>query len=64
MSVTLEQMNAMDFDIFVENFCNIIEHSALVSAALWTKRPFSSVQHVLKEINSIVQSLPTEGEFS
>jgi 2-oxo-4-hydroxy-4-carboxy--5-ureidoimidazoline (OHCU) decarboxylase len=62
MSVTLEEINSMDFDIFVEKFGNVIEHSALVSAALWTKRPFSSVQNVLKEINAIVQSLPSEGE--
>ena len=56
-------MNEMDFDVFVEKFGNIIEHSALVSAALWTRRPFSSIQHVLDEIAGIVQSLPHDGKL-
>jgi 2-oxo-4-hydroxy-4-carboxy-5-ureidoimidazoline decarboxylase len=63
MSLTLSDMNEMDFDIFVEKFGNIIEHSALVSAALWTRRPFSSIQHILEEISGIVQSLPDDGKL-
>ena len=63
MSSTLSDMNEMDFDVFVEKFGNIIEHSALVSAALWTRRPFSSIQHVLDEIAGIVQSLPHDGKL-
>jgi hypothetical protein len=63
MSVTLSDMNEMDFDIFVEKFGNIIEHSALVSAALWTRRPFASIQGVLDEIAGIVQSLPDDGKL-
>jgi 2-oxo-4-hydroxy-4-carboxy--5-ureidoimidazoline (OHCU) decarboxylase len=53
----------MDFDVFVETFGNVIEHSALVTAALWTKRPFSSLQNVVDQINAIVDTLPTDGEL-
>jgi hypothetical protein len=63
MSITLSEMNAMDFDVFVETFGNVIEHSALVTAALWTKRPFSSLQNVVDQINAIVHTLPTDGEL-
>ena len=61
MPITLDAMNAMDFDEFIETFGNIIEHSALVTAALWTKRPFVSLQHVLNDVAEIVDTLPTEG---
>jgi 2-oxo-4-hydroxy-4-carboxy--5-ureidoimidazoline (OHCU) decarboxylase len=44
MVITVEAVNVMDFDDFVETFGNIVEHSALLSAALWTRRPFTSVQ--------------------
>jgi hypothetical protein len=63
MPITLSEMNAMDFDVFVETFGNVIEHSALVTAALWTKRPFSSLQNVVDQINAIVDTLPTDGEL-
>lgn len=52
------------FHLRKENFHfegNIIEHSALVTAALWTKKPFVSVQHVLNKVAQIVDALPTEG---
>ena len=63
MSITLSEMNAMDFDVFVEKFGNVIEHSALVAAALWTRRPFFSVKNVFDEIDKIVESLPLDGKF-
>jgi 2-oxo-4-hydroxy-4-carboxy--5-ureidoimidazoline (OHCU) decarboxylase len=64
MAITLEEMNSMDFDVFLEKFGNIIEHGSIVVAALWTKRPFASVQHVLNETWDIVDSLPIEGKWS
>ena len=63
MPITLDEMNSMDFDAFLEVFGNIIEHGSLVIAALWTKRPFASAQHVLDETWQVVNSLPLEGRI-
>jgi len=63
MSITIDTMNAMDFDIFVEMFGNIMEHCYLITAALWTKRPFRSVSHILDQIDEVIRELPDSGIF-
>jgi 2-oxo-4-hydroxy-4-carboxy--5-ureidoimidazoline (OHCU) decarboxylase len=63
MALTLGDMNLMDFDLFVETFGNIMEHSSLITAALWTRRPFVSLSHALEEIEDIVAQLPSSGTF-
>jgi len=44
--LTLEQINALGLDAFVEHLGSVFEHSPWFAEATWTKRPFTDLPHL------------------
>ena len=57
--LTLEDINSLDFDEFVNYFCNIIEDCPFVAGRLWKLRPFRSVDNFVSKAMEIVQMIHT-----
>ncbi|XP_066281961.1 2-oxo-4-hydroxy-4-carboxy-5-ureidoimidazoline decarboxylase-like [Branchiostoma lanceolatum] len=57
-----EVLNKLNFEEFVEKLGNIVEKSPMVAAAVWSKRPFCSLQDVHKAIGDFIDGLPIYGK--
>ena len=57
----LADLNCMNFEEFTDHLKNVIEHCPVLAAALWTERPFNSVNHMVSEMTKIVSALPISG---
>ena len=60
----LADLNCMDFEKFTDHLNNVIEHCPVLAAALWTQRPFNSVNHMVSEMAKIVSALPLSGTYN
>lgn len=60
----IEKVNSMDFGEFVDVFGNVIERCPLIAAAVWSQRPFSSLEDLEKHFFAIVDALPQSGKAS
>ncbi|XP_078697147.1 2-oxo-4-hydroxy-4-carboxy-5-ureidoimidazoline decarboxylase-like [Branchiostoma floridae x Branchiostoma belcheri] len=56
------ELNKLDFEEFVEKLGNIVEKSPVVAAAVWSKRPFYSLQDVHKAACDFIDGLPMNGK--
>lgn len=59
--LTLNQVNSLSFEDFLQHFGNIIEHCPLLAAVLWKRGPFVSIEHFVGEAAQIVYSWPISG---
>lgn len=60
--LSIQQVNAMDYDDFIARFGNVIEHCALCAAAIWRHRPFQSIEELHSRICSFLHQLPASGK--
>lgn len=58
----ISAVNALPFEDFVDVFGNVVEKCPLVSAAVWTRRPFVSLADLEAAINQFIDALPESGE--
>ncbi|XP_020368790.1 2-oxo-4-hydroxy-4-carboxy-5-ureidoimidazoline decarboxylase [Rhincodon typus] len=58
----MQVVNSMNYEQFVDVFGNVIEKCPLIAAAVWTKRPFSSVSALEKSFGDFIDSLPRSGK--
>ena len=61
--LTITEVNELDFEIFIQKFGNVIEHCPVLAGGLWKHRPFRSLEHLLSEMEKIVQALPDSGKI-
>ena len=54
----LQDINSQEYHTFVESFSNIVEHSPLIAGALWSLKPFKSVDHFVLETRKTINSMP------
>ncbi|XP_076048060.1 2-oxo-4-hydroxy-4-carboxy-5-ureidoimidazoline decarboxylase-like [Oratosquilla oratoria] len=60
--LTIEEVNRMDYEAFVQTFGNVVEHGTIISAAIWKFRPFDNVKHLHDTICDFIALLPTSGK--
>ncbi|XP_040278545.1 putative 2-oxo-4-hydroxy-4-carboxy-5-ureidoimidazoline decarboxylase [Bufo bufo] len=58
----LETLNSMNYEKFLDVFGNIIEKCPLITAAVWSRRPFSSFCEVEDNVYEFIESLPVSGK--
>ncbi|XP_017261880.1 2-oxo-4-hydroxy-4-carboxy-5-ureidoimidazoline decarboxylase [Kryptolebias marmoratus] len=58
----ISAVNALPFEDFVDIFGNVVEKCPLVSAAVWTRRPFGSLTDLEAAINQFIDALPESGK--
>jgi len=59
--LTMEQLNELGFEAFIDVMGNVIEHCPVLAAALWRHRPFASDEDLMTKMADIVHQLPFEG---
>ena len=58
---SVEEVNALDYESFLEHFGGIVEHSSIVVAGLWSHQPFRDFAHLHEKLCDIIRELPVEG---
>ncbi len=64
MKASLEEINALDREAFVERFGGVFEHSPWVADAAWARRPFSTRTGLHAAMCAAVQAAPPERQFA
>ncbi|KAG8584885.1 hypothetical protein GDO81_004803 [Engystomops pustulosus] len=59
----LDAVNSMSYEQFLDIFGNIIEKCPIITAAVWSRRPFSSFGEVEDGVHEFIESLPISVEF-
>lgn len=59
----IQAVNGMSYEEFLDVFGNIIEKCPLITAAVWSSRPFSSVNEMEKCVYEFINSLPSSGKI-
>ncbi|XP_018423304.1 PREDICTED: putative 2-oxo-4-hydroxy-4-carboxy-5-ureidoimidazoline decarboxylase [Nanorana parkeri] len=60
--MTMQAVNAMSYEEFLDVFGNIIEKCPLITAAVWSNHPFSSVNEMEECVYEFIDSLPSSGK--
>ncbi|XP_051543344.1 2-oxo-4-hydroxy-4-carboxy-5-ureidoimidazoline decarboxylase [Myxocyprinus asiaticus] len=55
-------VNALTYDDFVKIFGNVVEKCPLISAAIWSHRPFKDLADIETHITEFIDSLPDSGK--
>ncbi|XP_073439453.1 putative 2-oxo-4-hydroxy-4-carboxy-5-ureidoimidazoline decarboxylase isoform X2 [Dendrobates tinctorius] len=58
----LEAINSMNYEQFLDIFGNVIEKCPMITAAVWSTRPFSTICDVEDSVYEFIESLPTSGK--
>ncbi|XP_032878722.1 2-oxo-4-hydroxy-4-carboxy-5-ureidoimidazoline decarboxylase-like [Amblyraja radiata] len=54
--------NSMDYEEFVGKFGNVVERCPMIAAAVWSDRPFSSLEALENTFGDFIDSLPPSGK--
>ncbi|NP_001073641.1 2-oxo-4-hydroxy-4-carboxy-5-ureidoimidazoline decarboxylase [Danio rerio] len=55
-------VNALAYEDFVKLFGNVVEKCPLISAAIWSYRPFKDLADIEARISEFIHSLPDSGK--
>lgn len=55
--LTIEEVNRMDFQEFVERFASVFEHTPLAAACVWAHRPFQDVKLLHRAFCTFIRDL-------
>ncbi|MEE6472591.1 hypothetical protein FKM82_009658 [Ascaphus truei] len=62
-NMDLKAVNSMNYEEFMDIFGNIVEKCSLITGAIWSKRPFTSVLQLENCVYEFVDSLPPSGKI-
>ncbi|XP_069495109.1 putative 2-oxo-4-hydroxy-4-carboxy-5-ureidoimidazoline decarboxylase [Ambystoma mexicanum] len=54
--------NAMTYQEFMDTFGNVVEKCPLITAAVWSKRPFDNFLQLENSVFDFIDALPTSGK--
>uniref|UniRef100_A0A3B3VDI0 2-oxo-4-hydroxy-4-carboxy-5-ureidoimidazoline decarboxylase n=2 Tax=Poecilia latipinna TaxID=48699 RepID=A0A3B3VDI0_9TELE len=58
----ISAVNALPYEDFVNIFGNVVEKCPLITAAVWTRRPFTSLNALEAAIHEFIDALPESGK--
>uniref|UniRef100_UPI00398EA51E 2-oxo-4-hydroxy-4-carboxy-5-ureidoimidazoline decarboxylase-like n=1 Tax=Pristiophorus japonicus TaxID=55135 RepID=UPI00398EA51E len=58
----IQVVNAMNYEEFVNVFGNVVETCPMITAAVWTDRPFTRMYALEKSIGDFIDNLPQSGK--
>ncbi|XP_056417808.1 putative 2-oxo-4-hydroxy-4-carboxy-5-ureidoimidazoline decarboxylase [Hyla sarda] len=58
----LEAVNSMSYEQFLDIFGNIIEKCPIITAAVWSRRPYSAFSEVEDGVYEFIEALPKSGK--
>ena len=60
----MDKVNKLSYEEFIDIFGNIIEHSPVIIAGVWSHLPFSDVAEFHNTVCKTVDELPFTGKWS
>ncbi|XP_030055249.1 putative 2-oxo-4-hydroxy-4-carboxy-5-ureidoimidazoline decarboxylase [Microcaecilia unicolor] len=60
--MNMKAVNSMNYEEFIDLFGNAVEKCPLIAAAIWSKRPFTTVVDLETSIFEFIDSLPQTGK--
>lgn len=57
----ISAVNALPYEDFVHVFGNVVEKCPLITAAVWSRRPFENLAALEAAINEFIDALPESG---
>lgn len=58
----ISAVNAFSYEDFVNTFGNVVEKCPIITAAVWTRRPFRSLNALEAAISDFIDELPQSGD--
>ncbi|XP_052821098.1 2-oxo-4-hydroxy-4-carboxy-5-ureidoimidazoline decarboxylase-like [Mya arenaria] len=58
----LAEVNSLPYEEFIKRFGGAVEHGALVAGAVWSRRPFTSIDKLCAAFMDFLDKLPIEGK--
>lgn len=55
-------LNSLSFEEFISIFGNVVENCPLITAAVWSKRPFANISELEAALHHFIDSLPDSGK--
>ncbi|XP_070842521.1 2-oxo-4-hydroxy-4-carboxy-5-ureidoimidazoline decarboxylase [Chaetodon trifascialis] len=62
MKMDIASINALPYEDFVNIFGNVVEKCPIVTAAVWSRRPFGNLAALEAAINDFIDALPESGK--
>ena len=59
--LSIQEVNELGYEDFIETFKNVVEHGMLISGAIWSLRPFSNRDHLHQSLCDFMDALPPHG---
>uniref|UniRef100_A0A5F8GF16 2-oxo-4-hydroxy-4-carboxy-5-ureidoimidazoline decarboxylase n=1 Tax=Monodelphis domestica TaxID=13616 RepID=A0A5F8GF16_MONDO len=60
--MSIQMINSMDFEEFIDILGNIIENCPLIAATIWSQRPFKDLTDLKKHVFDFIEALPQSDE--
>ncbi|XP_001376246.1 putative 2-oxo-4-hydroxy-4-carboxy-5-ureidoimidazoline decarboxylase [Monodelphis domestica] len=60
--MSIQMINSMDFEEFIDILGNIIENCPLIAATIWSQRPFKDLTDLKKHVFDFIEALPQSGK--
>lgn len=60
--LSMNQVNLLNYEEFINRFGNVIEHCPISAAAIWKNRPFQNIYDLHENICKFVDQLPDIGK--
>ncbi|XP_068160347.1 2-oxo-4-hydroxy-4-carboxy-5-ureidoimidazoline decarboxylase [Antennarius striatus] len=62
MNMDIPTINALPYEDFVNIFGNVVEKCPIITAAIWSRRPFESLTDLEAAISQFIDALPESGK--
>lgn len=62
-AMDISAVNALTYEAFVELFGNVVEKCPIISAAIWSHRPFKDLTDIEAHITEFIHSLSDSGKL-
>lgn len=60
--LAMSTVNSISYNEFIDTFGGVLERTELAAAAVWSYRPFNSLQELHGRFSSFIDELPTQGK--
>jgi len=61
--LSINQVNFLNYEEFIEYFGNVIEHCSIIAGAVWKNRPFQDTEDLHSNICTFLRQLPDIGDI-
>lgn len=63
MNMEIATVNSLTYEDFVNIFGNVVENCPIITAAVWSRRPFVNLGAFESAISEFIDALPESGEL-